>query len=329
MAGGSGSRFWPLSNNKKPKQFLKIIENVSLITATYNRLLKVSPKKYIFVVSSKKYISEIKENIVGINKNNIILEPSPKNTAPAIYLVANKIFKLDSNAILAIYPSDHFINDKIKFSKSIKLAHDYIKKNKDAIVTLGVKPKFASTSYGYMKLNNKNKSNVFKVEKFIEKPNLANAKKLIKNKNVVWNAGIFVFKAENIIKQIKFYIPEFEKYSDNLTKNWKFLKSDSFDYAILEKAKNCYSIKVDFTWSDIGTWQSLFTLLPKDKNNNVIKGNYAGYNSKNNLIISPDKLTAIVGLDNIAVINVSDATLIIDLSKSDELRYLVNQIKNN
>ena len=107
------------------------------------------------------------------------------------------------------------------------------------------------------------------------------------------------------------------------------MKSDSFDYAILEKAKNCYSMKVDFTWSDIGTWQSLFTLLPKDKNNNVIKGNYAGYNSKNNLIISPDKLTAIVGLDNIAVINVSDATLIIDLSKSDELRYLVNQIKNN
>ena len=209
IAGGIGSRFWPMSTEHKPKQFLNLLGKDSLIKTTYNRLLKISDPDKILIVTSLKYKSHIKEQIPNINGNNIIYEPKPKNTAPAIYLALKHLSKIETNPIVGVYPSDHYIKHENKFYKVLEEIISFIEKKDESIVTLGIKPEYPSTGYGYININNN--SRVSKINYFIEKPNLSDAQKLIKDNNNLWNSGMFFFKSETMINEINKYIPEIKE----------------------------------------------------------------------------------------------------------------------
>ena len=326
LAGGSGTRFWPLSTESNPKQFLKIVDDLSLIKTTYNRLLNIAPKEKIYIVSSAKYLDKINEEI---NQPNIIIEPSPKNTAPAIYLAAKYIYEIDNSAKLGFYPSDHYIQDDTNFINTINSIKSYLDLNKTAIMSIGIQPDYAATGYGYISYDDDVNplDNIYKVSCFTEKPNSHDAEMLIQKKSNLWNAGMFFSYADKIINEIEKFNEEFKDLSDTFLDDWNNLPNISIDYAVMEKTDSCYCIKGDFKWSDVGTWRTLYELLDQDNKNNVIRGESILHNSKNNLIISPDKLTAVVGLDNIAVINIENTTLVINLNKSDALKDLVNKIK--
>jgi len=326
LAGGSGTRFWPLSTESNPKQFLKIVDDLSLIKTTYNRLLDVAPKEKIFIVSSEKYLHKINDEI---NQPNIIIEPSPKNTAPAIYLAAKHIYEIDNDAKIGFYPSDHYIQDNNKFINTIKTINSYLDINNTAIMSIGIQPDYAATGYGYISYDDEVNplENIYKVSCFTEKPNSHDAEMLIQKRSNLWNAGMFFSYTKQIINEIEKFNEEFKNLSNSYLDDWNNLPNISIDYAVMEKTDNCYCIKGDFTWSDVGSWKTLFELLEKDNENNVIRGLSLSHNANNNLIISPDKLTAVVGLDNIAVINIDGATLVLNIDSSDELKKLVKQIK--
>ena len=336
IAGGIGSRFWPMSTDENPKQFLNLIGDKSLIRLTYERLLKVSDKDKILIVTSTKYKSQIKSQIPEIPLSNIIFEPCPKNTAPAIYIVTQHINSLAKNASIGIYPSDHHINNEKEFYNTINNIEKFLEKKYDSIVTMGIEPTYASTSYGYINLGINKGENFFKVKNFIEKPNFAEAEKLIESKNNLWNSGMFFFKAGTMLNEIDKFIPKIKNlYSqinsiNDITSIWNEMPSDSIDYAVMEKTDKSYCFRSgNIGWSDLGTWMAIYDLLEKDKNKNVIlgKGNIILHNSSNNLIIGNNKQTAIVGMKNIAVINLEDKTLVIDLSNSEDVRHIIEKLK--
>ena len=332
MAGGIGSRFWPMSRKDKPKQFLNLIENESLLNLTYKRLLELTTPEYILIITSTKHKEKIKNHFNDIPEHNIIYEPSPKNTAPAIYLSAKHIYNLDQNASMAIYPSDHFIDDKNKFCEVVNNISSFINSNPESILTIGIKPHYPSTSYGYINFDDSKDNNVFKVNQFLEKPNSNKAKQLLDEKNNLWNSGMFFAKVSTLIDEIDTYIPEMKNLFDSLDsismygEIWEQMPKISIDYAVMEKTSKAFCIKGTFSWSDLGTWVALYDLLEKDSNGNVEIGNVISFDSSNNLIISNKKLTSVVGLNNVAIINLDDATLVIDLSKSEEVRKIIDQL---
>ena len=334
IAGGVGSRFWPMSTVENPKQFLKLVEDKSLISLTYDRLLNISSKDNIFIITSNRYQKQIKEQIPDIKSENIIYEPCPKNTAPAIYLACKYILEIDENATIGVYPADHYIKNSEQLYSTIGTIGNFINNNKQSIVTIGLIPTYPSTSYGYININQTKTNKVVKVNQFIEKPSFENASQLIKEENNLWNSGMFFFKAQKMLNELDEYVPEMKKLFSNIqsldeiNKIWDKLPSESIDYAVMEKTKESYCIKSSLEWSDLGTWLALYSLLDKDENNSVIKGNVITHDSSDNLIISNDKLTAVVGLDNVAVINLKDRTLVINLEKSEDVRNILKNINN-
>ena len=335
IAGGVGSRFWPMSTENKPKQFLKLVNNESLISLTYERLLNISSANNIFIVTSNKYEKQIKEEIPNAKVENIIYEPSPKNTAPAIYLACKHILKIDNNATIGIYPADHYIKNNEKLYSAITTIEGFIEKNKRGIVTIGLTPSYPSTSYGYINVNDAKEDEISKVNRFIEKPSFENASKLVKDVNNLWNSGMFFFKVQTMIDELDLHVPEIGKLFSNIhslneiDQIWEMLPKESIDYAVMEKTKESYCIKTSLKWSDLGTWLALYDLLSKDENNNATEGHVITYDSSDNLIISHDKVTAVVGLNNVAVINLKDRTLVINLQKSEDVRNILELIEKS
>ena len=332
MAGGIGSRFWPMSRKNNPKQFLNLINNDTLINLTYKRLLNFSTPQKIIIITSQEYKSKIQKQFPDIPKNNIIYEPSPKNTAPAIYLAAKYVYSLDKNASIGVYPSDHFIKDENQFTNTINKISEFIDKELSSIITIGIKPNFPSTSYGYINFYQQSNEEIFTVNNFLEKPDLNKAKDLIKEKNNLWNSGMFFSNVNTLIKEIDFYVPELKEIYSKINSFldyanvWEQMPKISIDYAVMEKTSKAYCIKGSFDWTDLGTWVALYGLLQKEKNGNVHQGNIISFDSSNNLIISKNKLTAVVGLSNVAIINLEDTTLVMDLYKSEEVRNIINLV---
>ena len=338
IAGGVGSRFWPMSTKENPKQFLNLIGDKSLIRLTYERLLKIAVPNKILIVTSTKYKSHISSQLPEIPESNIIFEPSPKNTAPAIYIVTQFINTLEKNSVVGVYPADHYIQNENKFIDSINNIEQFILKGDKSIVTMGIEPTYPSTSYGYININNEKNEEICKVSDFIEKPNIDKANRLIQNKNNLWNSGMFFFRSETMLSEIHRFIPKIKdlyskiKSVNDINVIWDQMPSDSIDYSVMEKTDKAYCFKCgDIGWSDLGTWMAIYDLLDKDNNNNVIKGSgdVTVHNSFNNLIIGENKQTSVVGMNNVAIINLEDKTLVIDLSKSEDVRHIIKKIKNN
>lgn len=343
LAGGSGSRFWPKSREDNPKQLLNIMGEDTMIRMTYNRLLKLSTPEKILIVASETLCGMIHKEIPEIPQNNFIIEPSGKNTAPAIGLAAVHVFKRDENALMGVYPADHLIEDEGKFAKIISDAKEMVEQ-KPVLMTIGIKPTYAATGYGYIQFDrNKNgtSKNIFKVKTFAEKPQKETAEKFYDSGEFLWNGGMFIWKAELILLEMKTFMCELHdsldaiydamgtpQYDTALDREWELIQPESIDYGILEKAKNIYTIKADFKWSDLGSWRALFEVLQKNSDSNIYEGDVISINSKNNLVMSPNRLTAVVGVENMVIINLDDATLVVPHSQSEAVKDVVQMLKS-
>lgn len=336
LAGGSGTRFWPMSRSHKPKQFLKIIGEDTLFQKTIKRVLPLMSASNVFIVTNAKFKSEIQQQISStkIPSANILLEPEGKNTAPAIGWAAALIYKKDPQALLCVLPSDHLILDENKYRNVLLKAFDLAQQK--LLVTFGIVPNRPETGYGYLKIKKgqHNGQPVSVVEKFTEKPSLKVAQRFIQAKNYLWNSGMFVWKAETILHEFENYLtPLFNilaKGTDqkSINRNWKLIKGISIDYGILEKSKRVVAVKAkDIGWSDLGSWESLFDVLSKDRNHNIHKGDVVDVDSKNTLVWSHQKLVATVGLKDMIVIDTEDALLICAKTASQSVREIVSLLK--
>ena len=343
LAGGSGSRFWPRSRQDYPKQLLKIFGNESMIRLTVNRLKSMTTASNILIIASEQLCIKMKTELPEIPQENFIVEPSGRNTAPAIGLAAIHVYNRDVNAVMCIYPADHLITETDKFCKIVSNGIEYANNN-SALITMGIKPTFPSTGYGYIQIDESLEVNngIYKVKTFAEKPPIESAKRFLESGDFLWNSGMFIWKAEIILLEMKSYMPELHesldviydslkegKYDIVLDREWEIIQPESIDYGIMEKAKNVYSIKADFTWNDMGTWKSVYDVLSKDENGMILQGNVISIQSQNSIIYSQDKLTAVIGVENLAVVNTDDATLIMPLEKAERVKDIVNQLKNS
>ncbi len=342
MAGGIGSRFWPLSQPHYPKQFLDFLgTGKTFLQETLERFLPISPIENILIVTNQEYKEIVKEQIPDLPIENILLEPIRKNTAPCIAYANSVIYSRDSNANIVVSPSDHLIINIEKFQNIIKNGIEFINQN-NALLTIGIKPTRPETGYGYIQLNSdeKSKKNILRVKTFTEKPNIELAKFFLKSGDFYWNSGIFLWNINAINKAYNKYMPEihflFKELTDqNIYNNKKlsYIYSEcpniSVDYGIMEKADNVFVIKADFGWSDLGTWGSLYDNLNKDKNNNVIFGkNVYIQNSNWNYINISDKNIAIInGVNDLIIVEQDGKILISDKNKEQDIKLLVNLLK--
>lgn len=341
MAGGLGTRLWPLSTSKSPKQYHDILNiGRTLIQQTYDYLRKIIPKESIYVVTNFKFIKITQKQLPELKLDQIIAEPEMMNTAACNLYLAKKIHSLNPKASLIISPSDHLILNEEKFIKNIQFGLKTSKK-KDYLITLGVKPTRPDTGYGYIQFIKNNNQILKKVKQFKEKPNLKLAKQFVKSKEFLWNIGIFIWKSSSILNAFKKLKPDmFEafskidtyyntKYEKSLIKKiYPLVSKISIDYAIMENADNVYVIPSNFGWSDIGTWKSIYHNLQKTNHNNVINSNLIKlYNTKNCIIHTNKKKKIIINnLKNYIVVDTPNALLICPINKEQNIKKYVNQL---
>ncbi|HOU98143.1 MAG TPA: mannose-1-phosphate guanylyltransferase [Bacteroidales bacterium] len=342
MAGGIGSRFWPLSKSTYPKQFLDILgTGKTFLQETAERFLTLCPYENMIIVTNQEYKKIVVEQLPLVPEKNILLEPMRKNTAPCIAYANAFIKNLNSNANIIVSPADHLILHNDKFIQIIKTGLDFISSN-NALLTIGIKPSRPETGYGYIQVNHdeKNTSPIMSVKTFTEKPNYELAQFFLKSGDFFWNSGIFIWNIKTIDQAFEKNLPEvyhlFNEFSNNPIDNEKSLSyiysecpNVSIDYGIMEKADNVYVIKSDFGWSDLGTWGSLFENLKKDKENNIIRSKHVYIqNSSNNFIQLPnEKIAVINSVSNLIIVEHENMLLISDKDKEQEIKTLVNQIK--
>ncbi len=345
MAGGIGSRFWPMSRTDYPKQFLDILNTGrTLIQATFDRFAKFIPAENIYIVTTAQYKNIVQEQLPGLSPDNILCEPSRKNTAACIAYVSYKLLELNPNANLLCAPSDHLITEQHAFEKTCKDALHFTSHIK-ALVTLGIKPHHPNTGYGYIQYESFAVSeNVYKVKTFTEKPDLELAKTFIASGDFLWNAGIFVWQVKNIVKAFEMLLPEMHevfdaekahfntaKESEALEKIYPQCVNISIDYGVMEKADNVYVIPSDFGWSDLGTWKSTYDTIDKDYLGNAVTGeNVVIIDATKNMVHAPNKkLLVLQGLDDFIVVDTEDVLLVCRKEKEQEIKEYVAEIKRS
>jgi len=345
MAGGIGSRFWPMSRTAFPKQFLDILnQGRTLIQSTYDRFAKFIPTENIYIVTTQQYKSIVAKQLPELSPENILCEPSRKNTAPCVAYVSYKLQQLNPKSNLICAPADHLVLDNTAFIKVSLEALDFTAKH-NALLTLGVKPVTPNTGYGYIQYEEHSVTdNVFKVKTFTEKPDIELAKTFIASGDFLWNAGIFVWQTKSIIQSFEKYLPEIyevfdaekESFNTNQEKHavekiYPQCVNISIDYGVIEKAENVYVIPSSFGWTDLGTWGSAFETLEKDYFENAVVGkNVMVFDSTRNMIHTDDKkLVLLQGLDDFIIVDTPDALLICKKEKEQELKEYLSEVKRN
>jgi len=346
MAGGAGTRFWPMSRSNRPKQFIDILgTGETLIQQTYNRFLNVCPSENIYVVTSEEYRTIVKEQLPELSDYQILGEPSRRNTAPCIAYANHKILKKNPNARIVVAPSDHIILKESVFNKVISDALNVVGEN-DWLLTIGIKPNRPDTGYGYIQYSDEKKihdiEDIRKVKTFTEKPELELAKTFLESGDFLWNAGIFIWSLKSINKAFDQFLPEvnslfvdgIDKYDtdseeDFINKTYSVCKNISIDYGVMEKADNVYVYAADLGWSDLGTWGSLFENSEKNEDNNTIVGkNVLTYDTKDCIINVPNsKLVVTQGLEGYIIAAKDNALLICRKEDEQMIRNIVNDIK--
>ena len=344
MAGGIGSRFWPISRTSYPKQFLDILgTGKTLIQNTYDRFIKVCPKENIYVVTNENYAGLVKEQIPGMADSQILTEPVMRNTAPCIAYGCFKIQSLNPDAAIVVAPSDHLILDETAFvtaiEKSLKVASE-----KECLITLGIMPSRPDTGYGYIQFTDDTIDEGFhKVKTFTEKPNLELAKTFIQSGDFLWNAGIFVWSANAIIKAFNRYEPEMHEIfeearpvyntpqeREHINNAYYQCTNISIDFGIMEKANNVYVLPSEFGWSDLGTWASIYQLAEKDDLSNAVipRERVILYDSSNCMVNVPgDKLVVLNGLHDFIVVESNNTLLICPRSEEQSVKQVVADVK--
>lgn len=342
MAGGVGSRFWPGSREARPKQFLDMLgTGKSLLRLTFERFLPICPADHIFVVTNAIYKDLVKEQLPELSENQILCEPSRNNTAPCVCYTALKLADLDPAANFVIAPSDHIVLKEAAFLEKIQTALDFASEN-NALITLGIQPTRPDTGYGYIQMDQPVEHRIFKVKRFAEKPDLATAEAFLKSGEYLWNAGIFVWNVKSILDAYQQHAPDIYELLAQGNGLWNGADEQTFidhyypksrnvavDVAIMEKARNVYTLPSEFGWSDLGTWASLYLELPKDEQENAITGGMAlPLDSSDCLIRTPaGKLTVIKDLHNYIIVDEGDVLLIYPKSKEQEIKKVTELVK--
>jgi len=346
MAGGIGSRFWPISRRLKPKQFLDMLGiGKSFLQQTYERFNKICLSENIYIVTNSHYKSLVKEQLPSINENQILLEPIGRNTAPCIAYATHSILTKNKNARIVVAPSDHLILNEEKFLEIAKESLDYVAQ-KEVLLTLGIRPNRPETGYGYIQIdelinNDKESLPIYTVKTFTEKPTLDIAQVFYKSGEFFWNSGIFFWNINTIVAALENHLPDvnslFAEGANHYGKESEveFIQgvygqctNVSIDYGVMEKASNVDVYCADFGWSDLGTWGSLYEHMDKDENDNAVKANTLLYNTQNCVISSDsNRLIAIQGLDGYVVAETENALLICKIENEQKIRQIVNDAK--
>lgn len=343
MAGGVGTRFWPRSRFKRPKQFLKILDERTMIEATFDRLGNLIPDDKIYVVTTENQSKQIKEQLSALKPENLIIEPKGKNTAPCIGLSAVILKQRDPEAVMAVLPADHRIQKQQQFHKVLSAA-GIVASKRNCLVTIGINPTYPSIGYGYIQVNGKvdeiNETPVYKVKTFAEKPDLVTAERFIQSGDFLWNSGMFVWKAQTILDEIEESLPELydglmeiqkylttKKRDEVIQKVFCQIKSISIDYGVMEQSQNVYVLKGDFDWNDVGSWEEVYKISGKDENENVLIGNHFTRDTRGCLIDSPNRFIATLGVEDLIVVETDDALLICRRDRAQQVKDLVDAMK--
>ena len=351
IAGGKGTRFWPLSRSQRPKQLLKILGRRSLISETANRVLSISGRKQTLVVTVAEQLNALRKELQRLPRRNFLAEPYGKNTAPCIGLAALEVVAKDPGAVMVILPADHWVADDNAFRNTIGSAVE-IATRQDSLVTIGIRPNYPETGYGYImkgkSLGGKPRA-AYQVKRFREKPSVSMAQQLIRQGSL-WNSGIFVWKASLLLELMQRYQPTIARGLEQIKKaargkslgapspqirsivarEYKKMPNISIDYAVLEKAGSegkVITLEADFGWSDVGSWAAVHRMLPHDENGNAGNGKWLTLGAKNSLIHAGDRLVVLLGVENTVVVDTPDALLVGDMRRSQEVRELVDQLK--
>lgn len=343
MAGGIGSRFWPMSRTAKPKQFLDIMNTgKTLLQMTYERFLPLVPKENIYIVTNEDYTLLVAEQLPDLKPEQILQEPVRRNTAPCIAYACDKIYNLNKNASVIISPSDHLVLQEDKFLSVMARCVSLVENN-DFLVTIGIKPTKPATGYGYIQfLDEHSPDGFYKVKTFTEKPTLEIAKTFLQSGDFLWNSGMFVWKASAIMDAIRKYLPEIgeafrygalhynrKTEADFIREAYSQCTNISIDYGVMEKAENVYTLPADFGWSDIGSWDSLYEVYEHDYLGNAVAGkNVKIYDAAHNMVMVPNnKLVVLQGLDGYCVIDTGDVLLVCQKEKEQEIKQITVDLK--
>lgn len=342
MAGGVGSRFWPRSKEKKPKQLIRIFGENTMIQDTVKRLSGLVNNENIFVITNRIQKLRVKEQLPHIPEKNIIDEPFGKNTAACIGLASIIIKKKNPEAVTIVLPSDHLIKNEEEFQNCLLKAANFAYESK-GLLTIGIKPTRPETGYGYIQFDeSETTNNIHKVLTFAEKPNLSTAIRFIESGDFLWNSGIFIWRVDTILNEIKRHLPDLyeglekieasldsDDFESVLTQVYGQLRSISIDYGVMEKADNVYVIKAEFYWNDVGSWEAVYEVSEKNEDGNVIIGDVYSEKTYNSYIFSPRKFTAVIGAENLIIINTNDALLICNRNYAQDVRQVVDYLKMN
>lgn len=351
IAGGTGTRFWPRSTRSKPKQFLELFGDRSMLQATVDRLDPLIPKERIWVITNKRYESMVRDQLPEVPSQQVVGEPVGRNTAPCVALASALLEIDDPDAVMAVLPADHLISDPEEFRRVLETAGDETDRNPESLVTIGIRPDRPETGYGYIEFQNSGdkeeaagKHPVWPVRQFREKPDLETARRFVESGNFLWNSGMFVWRAETIRSRFAEYLPDIARQLETLQSElsagnkeegirdfYENCPSISIDYGIMEKAGDVRVVPGTFGWNDVGSWKAVYELKEKERDGNVIQSEaFASVASGNNLIHSESgKIIALVGLEDTAVVETDDAILVCRMEHAQDVKKIVSQLKED
>ncbi len=342
MAGGSGTRFWPMSRRRRPKQLLKIVGDQTMMQATVNRIRPIIPPENMYVVTGADLADDVRRQVPDIPAGHILTEPIPRNTAPCVGLAAITIRRHDPHGTMIVLPADHVIREERRFLELLTAAAR-VAAERPFLVTLGIVPDRPETGYGYIRKGEKTldmgEHDIFRVAQFVEKPDLERARQYVSSGAYLWNSGMFVWRVEAILDNIRRHLPllfeGLEKIAEgggNAGQNeilrtvYQSLTPVSIDYGVMEKTMDAVVIPCDCGWNDVGSWASLGQILPKDDAGNTSLGQFVSLETTNTIAVAPDKLVAAIGLDNLVIIDTADVLLVCPKDRAQEVKWIVEHL---
>jgi mannose-1-phosphate guanylyltransferase len=335
LAGGKGTRFWPKSRARRPKQLLPIVSDRTMVQETVERLAPMVPASRVWVVTGVDHAAELREQLPDVPPAQIVVEPMGRNTAPAIALAAALIERADSSATMIVLPADHHIRDPDRFLETLGRAVA-LAASGELLVTIGIEPTAPETGYGYIERGESLGPREYRVRRFTEKPDRDHAEAFVQSGRYLWNGGIFVWKVRAIRDSLARYLPEAARRVDEIVSSWgdceRFpaayaeIPEQSIDYGILEKADNVAVVAGEFGWDDIGSWSALLRLGPADADGNVVRGRVLALSSRGNLVSSDKRLIALVGVEGLVVIETEDAVLVCSADRVQDVKQIIDEL---